>query len=204
MRGYLAFYNLQVSSGWNHRHLRCRPTHALFCSKTAGSSFACLSRTFFQRYLLFNYRLRGQTWVPRSSSHCETICLYDGLPQQVHCDTICLCELLDSGYQGWWYVKNLGRSHMSRIRYKTTCLKPPYFWDERSCLKPSYSWDETNGRKPPYSWGETKCLTLHNILLKRIVGSHHASEMKRFVFMMVCLKPIVNRFVFIIVCLKNA
>jgi hypothetical protein len=158
----------------------------------------------FQRYLLFNYRLRGQTWVPRSSSHCETICLYDGLPQQVHCDTICLCELLDSGYQGWWYVKNLGRSHMSRIRYKTTCLKPPYFWDERSCLKPSYSWDETNGRKPPYSWGETKCLTLHNILLKRIVGNHHTSEMKRFVFMMVCLKPIVNRFVFMMVCLKNA
>ena len=28
MWGYLASQNLHVSSGWNHRHLRCRPTHA--------------------------------------------------------------------------------------------------------------------------------------------------------------------------------
>ena len=28
MWGYLASYNLHVTSGWNHRCLRCRPTHA--------------------------------------------------------------------------------------------------------------------------------------------------------------------------------
>ena len=41
-------------------------------------------------YFLFNYRLRGQTWVPRISSDFETFCLYGGLSQQVHCETICL------------------------------------------------------------------------------------------------------------------
>ena len=143
MWGYLASYNLHVSSGWNHRHLRCRPTHA-----HPVESFTCCFWTVPGTPIFYDDKILGiwsfQLFFRKNLASEAFNCFFEKKTLHLKLSTGFSTKTLHLKLSTFFFEKNLGTTVSLSTRYsskKTLHLKlSTVFFDGKILASEAFNW----------------------------------------------------------------